>query len=253
MAFRVFGVSVWHGGLRAVRETRFSDVCGTVDEFRSVLGKDKLEEDDVGVLRCLVDDALYMIGRMRSRLEEYEGVKEHLRALVEKMDEIESGRGLEASSLTNELKILVSGDLSKRNVKKAMALAENIRRVAGELEGILGSCKGRCLDLIDLYGRIKGMRDWSADEKKRIGLALPIIMSVDDLLKSVKEWLPPEPHRTKLIEFVKAGRAHIQPKQRKRPPIVYFEDGGTISLHKVRYSEEIRNFYPADRPSIRKD
>ena len=235
-----------------MRETRFSDVCGTVDEFRSVLSKGKLRKDEVGVLQNLVDDALYMIGRMMSRFKEHEKMREHLRALVKKMDEIEPERALEAFSLADELKNLVSTDLSKEDLEKATGLAEKIRKVAGELEGILRSCKGGCLDLMELYGRTKGVRDWSVDEKKRMGLALPIIISVDDILKSVKEWLPPEPHRTKLIEFVKAGRAHIQPKQRKRPPMVYFEDGGTISLHKVRYSCEIRNFYPVDNPSIRK-
>jgi len=77
-------------------------------------------------------------------------------------------------------------------------------------------------------------------------------MSVDEILDEVKEWLPPEPHKTKIIEFVKAGRAYIQPKKRREPPLIQFEDGGTIPLHKVRYSERAGYregmFYPVDKP-----
>jgi hypothetical protein len=237
---------------KLLRETRFSDVCGTIDEIRSILGKGRIEPKESVEVLSLLEDALHMINRMRLRLEEYERFRENLRFLLKEMDHVESAGVEEALSIADKFRDVISKRCrEKGDFERAVELAERIRRIASNLEGALRAYKEKCLAMVELYGRIKGVRDWSKDEEKKLGASLPTLMPLDKVLESLREWLPPEPHRTKLIEFVKAGRAYIQPKKRGQPPIVQFEDGGSIPLHKVRYSERIRNFYPVDSPSAR--
>ena len=235
-----------------MKETRFSDVCGTIDEIRNILGRGRVgPEESVAVLN-LLEDAMYMIGRMKLRLEEYERFREDLRSILRSMDRVKPVGVEEAPQIAAEFREEVSKvRLGKASSEKAIDLAEKIRKIASNLEGALRAYKEKCIAIVELYGRIKGVRDWSKDEEKKLGAPLPTLMPLDEVLESLREWLPPEPHRTKLIEFIKAGRAYIQPKKRRQPPIVQFEDGGSIPLHKVRYSEKIRNFYPADSPSTR--
>jgi len=235
-----------------LKETRFSDVCGTIDEIRNILGRGRVgPEESVAVLN-LLEDAMYMIGRMKLRLEEYERFREDLRSILRSMDRVKPVGVEEAPQIAAEFREEVSKvRLGKASSEKAIDLAEKIRKIASNLEGALRAYKEKCIAIVELYGRIKGVRDWSRDEEKELGVSLPTLMPLDKVLESLREWLPPEPHRTKLIEFVKAGRAYIQPKKRGQPPMVQFEDGGSIPLHKVRYSERIRNFYPVDSPSAR--
>src|SRR5207245_2058001 len=73
-------------------------------------------------------------------------------------------------------------------------------------------------------------------------------------------WLPPSPHRERILRYLRSGRAHLLPlsgdrrqatgdgEGPERPPLVQFEDGGVMSLPVVRWSEDVRNFYPADAP-----
>jgi len=56
-----------------LRETRFSDVCGTIDELRKMLDEGRRNLEETTAVLNLIDDALYMIGRMLSRIREYEG------------------------------------------------------------------------------------------------------------------------------------------------------------------------------------
>lgn len=234
-----------------MRETRFSDVCGTINEIRNILSRSTLKPEDFTEALDLLEDASYMISRMKHRLREYEKLRGDLRRLLEEMDRIEPKGVEEVPHVVEEFKKIVSTHPQKESdLKRAIELAEKIRKIAGSLEDVLRTYKEKCLDMLKLYGRIKGVRDWSRDEEKVIGVALPILMPLNKLLEDVYEWLPPEPHRTKLIEFIKAGRAYILPKKRRQPPMVYFEDGGSIPLHKVRYSDKIRNFYPEDKPPL---
>lgn len=236
-----------------MRVTRFSDVCGTIDELRRILERGSLNREEIETAMNIIDDAIYMIGRMLNRLQEYAAFKEELRSIITAMDQIEIIEREMPREISDKLKSLIStGFLEKNDLERAVELAEKIRRAASKLEGALRKYKGSFLDIIELYGRVKGVRDWSKDEKEKIGTALPILIPIDEILESVKEWLPPEPHRTKIIEFIKAGRAYIQPKRRREPPIVQFEDGGTMPLHKIRYSERVGYttgmFYPEDKP-----
>lgn len=236
-----------------MRVTRFSDVCGTLDELRKMFEKGSLDRGEIETAINLVDDAIYMIGRMLTRLQEYEDFKEELRSILNTMDQIEIVEETKPRKVTDKLRSLISKGFSeKKDLERSVELAEEIRQIANKLERALRTYKGKFLDVVELYGRVKGVRDWSKDEKEKIGTALPILIPINEILENVKEWLPPEPHRSKIIDFVKAGRAYIQPKRRREPPVVQFEDGGTIPLHKIRYSERAGYqegmFYPEDRP-----
>jgi hypothetical protein len=66
-------------------------------------------------------------------------------------------------------------------------------------------------------------------------------------------WLPPSPHREVIVDWLRRGRAAVlseaeaerfPPGPQGREPLVQFEDGGVMPLRAVRWSDEVRNFYP---------
>jgi hypothetical protein len=59
-------------------------------------------------------------------------------------------------------------------------------------------------------------------------------------------WLPPSPHRERVLRFLRSGRANLVPGESDAPPLIAFEDGGLMALPTVRWSEEVKNFHPAD-------
>lgn len=56
-------------------------------------------------------------------------------------------------------------------------------------------------------------------------------------------WFPPSPHKEKVMEFVKRGRAHIEEQGHNIPPLLVFEDGGVMELPLARHKDG--NFSPA--------
>ncbi|HET6383399.1 MAG TPA: hypothetical protein VFJ58_08420 [Armatimonadota bacterium] len=48
-------------------------------------------------------------------------------------------------------------------------------------------------------------------------------------------WLPPSPHREKLLEIVAKGRGHIEEQGHGLPPLLVYEDGGTMELPLFRW------------------
>jgi hypothetical protein len=66
-------------------------------------------------------------------------------------------------------------------------------------------------------------------------------------------WLPPSPHREEIVDWLRRGRAALLSDEEAarfpagpqgREPLVQFEDGGVMPLRAVRWSDEVRNFYP---------
>ncbi|MBM3476396.1 MAG: hypothetical protein FJX75_24245 [Armatimonadetes bacterium] len=57
-------------------------------------------------------------------------------------------------------------------------------------------------------------------------------------------WMPPSPHKEAVLERLAKGRAHIEEQGHAKPPLLVYEDGGVIELHKARlgswdlYSED---------------
>lgn len=67
---------------------------------------------------------------------------------------------------------------------------------------------------------------------------------------SWQRWLPPPPHCEAVLDFLRRGRASIVCEDADAPPLLAFEDGGVMELHKVRYDAE-RSFYHAEDPEKR--
>ena len=70
------------------RNTRFSDVCGTMDELKRLAVEEpgRLHDQPAAEVIPLLEDALYMIGRMEQRVHEYEVFRERLRDLLAQLD-----------------------------------------------------------------------------------------------------------------------------------------------------------------------
>ncbi len=71
------------------RNTRYSDVCGSVDEFKRHVaeGPRALREHDDEIAE-LFDDIRHMIGRMYRRQREYTAFTDRLRALIERLEAV---------------------------------------------------------------------------------------------------------------------------------------------------------------------
>ncbi|MFO7698760.1 MAG: hypothetical protein R6X16_16620 [Anaerolineae bacterium] len=70
---------------------------------------------------------------------------------------------------------------------------------------------------------------------------------------SDNRWMPPSPHREKILEEIASGAAHIVERGHNVPPLLVFEDGGMIELPRVRLAETRRgmNLVAADEPESR--
>jgi len=75
------------------------------------------------------------------------------------------------------------------------------------------------------------------------------IVSSDAFGETENRWLPPSPHKEKVLEWIGKGLAHIEERGHNIPPILVFEwGGGAMELPLVRFSEEKKNFVPAGTP-----
>jgi len=56
----------------------------------------------------------------------------------------------------------------------------------------------------------------------------------DDVALEYSRWLPPSPHREKVLQLVALGRAHLEEQGHGKPPLLVHEDGGVFELPHVR-------------------
>jgi hypothetical protein len=231
------------------RRTRFSDVCGTIDELKRLL-----HEEPVGgtaraeVFDGLIDDALFMEARMEIRLREYEQFRAAVAAIAAQLQELGPSRRQEAIATAPALKAQLARGWPLSGVERTEVVdcAEAIRAVAQSLEDTLSRYKTLALELARAYRAIQGNRSWvledgEAPDNEPIG--------EPDLAR----WLPPSPHRERIVRYLRAGRAHLLPTDQApgaepAAPQVQFEDGGVMPLPAVRWDDDVRNFYPAGLP-----
>jgi hypothetical protein len=223
------------------RHSRFSDVCGTIDELQRLLH----EEPDTpyGTLDALVADALAMEARMEERLGEYERFREQLLAIADDLRALGGSRRPEALAEAPRLRAALERwrDLTEPERAEAVARAERVRGVAQDFENKLYKYKELALELERAYRAVKGDRSWVLDEGEAVSLPGE---------PEWARWLPASPSRERILRYLRVGRAHLLPSEHPdQPPLVQFEDGGVMPLPSVRWSEELRNFYPADAPA----
>lgn len=216
------------------RQTRFSDVCGTVDELKRMLNEET-KSASPETLAGFVEDCVSMLDRMEIRLREFQSFRESMIRLLEQMGEIGDSRRPYALQVAGEMSQRFSDGrcLNAEDAERLSDRAEEVRRVAGEMEQILRRFKETAMQVGRLYHGIEGGRGWDREGAEVAGM--------DERLAA---WLPPAPHRERILDWLQKGRARLLPET-EGPPVVQFEDGGLIVLSAVRYSDEIANFVPA--------
>jgi len=239
----------------ARRTTRYSDVCGGTDEFKRVLAEEPqtvATREGREALRGLVDDGLYMLARMEVRLREYQAFRDELARLVEAMRTIPEPRLADSHREAETLRQLLAtnGELP---AKELMERAEEIRQVANDMEGALRRHKEAAVAAGVAYRAVlrEGRSTGAASGVTDGASSAPAAEEIPGWIP--QGWLPPEPHREKIVDWLKRGRAVLLSDEaaeqlavgpQGREPWVQFEDGGVMPLRVVRWSEEVRNFHP---------
>ena len=227
----------------AFQQTSFSDVCGTTDELKKRLYEeyDRVASDPEGVLGELVDDVVYMIGRMNKRLEEYRALQETMREILVSMETIGEADREKAEKAVHFIQQRIQSPQAFRetDVTEIDSAAEEARSVAGDQENRLRQYKDLALRLYDEFMEIKGSRSWLVEEEDKGTL-------IETLRKRYQAWLPSEPHGEILLDWLSRARAVVsETRASDGQPVVQFEDGGAMPMSQVRWDPEIRNFHPA--------
>jgi len=225
------------------RPTQASDVCGAMDELKrlAVEEPERLHANARELALPLLEDGRYMIGRMRDRLAEYEEFREALRGLLAELDAIqpvsqESGERGGASLLAW---VEDGAAVDAAGVVQVHEAAEDVRTVASDQENRLRRYKELALATHDAFQTARGSRAWLVAEDQKAPL-------IDRLRRQYQAWLPPEPAGSKVLEWLVRDSLHIaEAPLPDGQPHVLFSDGGAIPMSKLRWSEELGNFYPA--------
>jgi len=211
-------------------------VCGTIDEFKRLLSEES--ETAPEVLVEFIQDALYMLERMETRLREHQQFGEILVQLSDQVQKIGEARRPDAvgTGETMTAKLREGHVLDGEEIAGLLDQAEEVRSVANEMEQTLRRFKEIAIQMGERYRGLRGNRSWDQES---------IEAAEAGLEEQLAAWLPPSPHRERVLEYLRAGRAHVLPEDEEGSPLVQFEDGGVIPLRAVRYSEAVDNFVPA--------
>jgi hypothetical protein len=250
--------------VEGLRTTRYSDVCGGTDEFKRLLREEPQQAGSAAgreALLSLLDDGMYMLGRMELRLREYQQFRDTMARLAAAMQTIEEPRLAGAAAAAAALRERLQG---APEGPPAAALVQHLI----DMEGALRRHKEAVIEAGRAYLRLRGRRGWddgspappgapsdgagpAAQDGAQDGAAPP---AGGALPPGVPEaWLPPSPHREVIVDWLKRGRAALlteeeasrfPPGPQGREPLVQFEDGGVMPLRVVRWSDEVSNFYP---------
>jgi hypothetical protein len=224
-------------------QTRFSDVCGTMDELKRLLYEEyeKAASKPKDFIEPLLEDALFMLGRMKERLKEYKDFREEITKVSSLLNQVKDANVQNAEDAVVFLHTCIRSKKAFRGVKikKMDEAAEAIRTVAGTQENRLRSFKDLALKVYSLFGEICGDRAWLIDEADSKSF-------IEKLKRKYQAWLPPQPHCDKLLKLLKNSRVYVLEKMGAGgEPVVQFEDGGSIPMSRIRYDPKIQNFYPA--------
>lgn len=222
-----------------LRETRFSDVCGTVDELKRILNEEpEVGAEDAERLVGLVEDCGAMLERMELRLREFQHFRDGVNALARRLGEIEDSRRPFALAVAERMtqRFREGRALTADDVDECSRQAEQVRRVAGEMEVKLRRFKSAAIELQQICEGIEGGRNWEQAGREAEAAGAEARLAA---------WLPPSPHRERILAYLQADRAQLLPAGDEAVPLVQFEDGGVIALSAVRWSEAVANFVPA--------
>ncbi len=207
---------------------------------------DRVVADPDLALRPLLDDAQYMLARMQQRIGEYDDYQERVRSALQRLDDEPATETEPADQAIEYLsKLSASADgYGATDVGEIGGAAEAIRSVASSLEHVLRARMELALELNRLFVDIKRDRAWNVDGADTGSYK----QSIEAKYQS---WLPSEPHRTALMDYLAMSKAEIiESEQPGGDPMIQFDNGGAIAMSQVRYDTEVQNFHPANhRPA----
>lgn len=141
--------------------TKHPDVCGCVDEFEGLIHDAQVSPTlHREHLNGLIDDALYMIARMRKRLSAYEDFMAQVAVICARQIDIpETEQSSEAAQAIRAFLADRFDDVPS-NSDQLDALAEAVRDVASKQEAALYAYRDACIQIGALYEQIRGSRNW---------------------------------------------------------------------------------------------
>lgn len=152
------------GESSAKGQTRHPDVCGSIDALQGLLRDEPATaEVDADILRRLVEDARYMIERMRRRGAHYAKFAADVAALCQRMDEVEAPDAGRADQDAERMLVMLgeSPDTVGTRRDELCDLGEVLRDVANKLEDSLSAQREAAMGIGSLYERVKGGRSWT--------------------------------------------------------------------------------------------
>ncbi len=232
------------------RQTRFSDVCGAMDELKRLHyeERERADADPLEIVSPLLEDARYMLARMRQRIAEYDDYRARVSSAIRRLDDAPNADTEPADRAIAFLTSLAQSPdrYAAADAERIGEAAESIRSVASSLEHELRERMELALELNRLFLEIKRDRPWILDD----GGASSYKNRVEAKHQS---WLPPEPHRSILLDRLASSRAEIiESEQPGGEPMIQFDDGGSMAMSQIRYDDAVQNFHPASqRPAPR--
>jgi hypothetical protein len=141
--------------------TRHPDVCGCVDELRGLVDANpNVIGADPEKFHKLMTDAIYMIARMKKRIDTYEKFFDDVINVCKTNVDIPDTKS--SSSAAEQLhSIFDSVDKDQIPDKASLFnLAEQVRDVASGQEAALAKMRSMAVKIGELYNEIKGARNW---------------------------------------------------------------------------------------------
>ena len=225
----------------SLRQTLFSDVCGTMDELKRLVHEEpeRVAADPEGTIVPLVKDALFMLERMETRLSEYRRLREEVGSAVSQCEPVPKPDPKKVREALVRISDVLGSSGRGPDVDTVDTLAEETRAVASAQEHRLRAQKDLALKLHDLFVRIKGSRPWILSEADAESHG-------EAIKKRYQAWLPPEPHSGELLGRLADSRASVvEDGGPDGEPMVQFMDGGAMRMSQVRWDPHVRNFHPA--------
>ena len=153
----------------STRQTRYSDICGSIDELKQLLADEpELAEVDPDRLLALLDDSDYMLGRLAKRRETYRQFVAALVAALDRANDIafpdHAAAALEAKELRHA--VAQGTDAVRTRRDELHARAERFRDVANAAERVVRAYKELAIEIGKHYRAIKGARAWDDDPEQ---------------------------------------------------------------------------------------
>lgn len=145
----------------ASSHTRHPDVCGCIDELRGLVdGNPNAINADPERFHQLMTDAIYMIARMKKRIDTYEKFFDDVAEVCKTGVDIPNPES--ASSAAEKLHAIFGSAVEGQTPDKdsLFCLAEQVRDVASGQEAALAKMRDMAVRIGELYKEIKGARNW---------------------------------------------------------------------------------------------